>query len=211
MKWALNHMTTPNLGLVDFLDLAARLGCVGVELRNDIARPLFDGMAPDKAGALVRARGLRLVGLSQVYPFNAWSDAVEQEVRDLIALATAAGAETISLIPRNDGTGTAEGERQANLRLAMKRILPLLEAADITALVEPLGFPVSSLRQKAELADVIAALGAAHRYKIVHDTFHHTLAGGGEIFPALHRHRAHLRPWSIRPCRSTRCRTRTGC
>ncbi len=183
MLWALNHMTTPTLGYEDFLDLAARLGCTGVEVRNDIARPLFDGMAPDKAGALVRARGLRLVGLSQVYPFNAWSDAVEQEVRDLIALATAAGAETISLIPRNDGTGTAEGERQANLRLAMKRILPLLEAADITALVEPLGFPVSSLRQKAELVAVIDALGAKGRYKLVHDTFHHTLAGGGAYYP----------------------------
>ncbi|MEZ5769455.1 MAG: hypothetical protein R3D80_18635 [Paracoccaceae bacterium] len=73
MKWALNHMTTPNLGYEDFLDLAVKLGCVGVEVRNDIDLPLFDGMDPGDAGALARSRGLRLVGLSQVYPFNTWS------------------------------------------------------------------------------------------------------------------------------------------
>ena len=183
MKWALNHMTTPNLGYEDFLDLARKLGCVGVEVRNDIDRPLFDGMDPAAAGDLVRSKGLRLVGLSQVYPFNTWSPEVEQEVRDLIAIAKASGAETISLIPRNDGTQTAEGERQANLRLAMKEVLPMLEEADMVALVEPLGFPVSSLRQKSELVDTIDALGAGDRFKLVHDTFHHTLAGGGDYYP----------------------------
>ncbi len=183
MKWALNHMTTPNLGFEAFLDLAVKLGCVGVEARNDIDRPLFDGVDPADAGALARARGLRLVGLSQVYPFNTWSAAIAQEVRDLIATAKAAGAETISLIPRNDGTQTGEGERQANLRLAMKEVLPMLDAADMIALVEPLGFPISSLRQKSELVDTIEALGAAHRFKLVHDTFHHTLAGGGAYYP----------------------------
>jgi len=185
MKWALNHMTTPNLGYEDFLDLAVKLGCVGVEVRNDIARPLFDGMGTAEAGALARAKGVRLVGLSQVYPFNTWSAAIEQEVRDLIATAKAAGAETISLIPRNDGTQTGEGERQAKLRLAMKQVLPMLDAADMTALIEPLGFAVSSLRQKSELVDTIEALDAKNRYKLVHDTFHHTLAGGGAFYPAF--------------------------
>ncbi|WP_127900524.1 TIM barrel protein [Solirhodobacter olei] len=184
MLKALNHITTPGLGYEAFLDLAAQLGCIGVEVRNDIARPLFDGMDPAEAGRLARAKGLRLLGLSQVYPFNSWSDAIAAEVRALIATAKAAGAETISLIPRNDGTGTANGERQANLRLAMKETLPMLQEADLVALVEPLGFPVSSLRQKSELVDVIEALGAQAHFKLVHDTFHHALAGGGPIFPA---------------------------
>jgi len=185
MQWALNHMTTPNLGFEAFLDLASRLGCTGVEVRNDIARPLFDGLDAAEAGKIARDKGLRLVGLSQVYPFNSWSDAIAREVRDLIATAKAAGAETISLIPRNDGTQTAEGERQANLRLALKQVLPMLEEADMFALVEPLGFLRSSLRQKAELADVIDALDARKRFRLVHDTFHHTLAGGGAYYPDL--------------------------
>lgn len=184
MKTALNHMTVPYLGYADFLSLAAALGCVGVEVRNDIARPLFDGLAPRDAGSMAADLGLRLVGLSQVYPFNAWSDEIDQKVRALIATATAAGAETISLIPRNDGTGVSNGERQANLRIALKATVPMLRDAGMTGLVEPLGFWRSSLRSKAELVEVIDALGARDCVKIVHDTFHHALAGGGPIYPA---------------------------
>lgn len=182
MKRALNHMTTPSLGYEAFLDLARSVGCMGVELRNDIARALFDGMEPAAAGAMARDKGLRIVGLSQVYPFNDWSDAVSVQVQALIATAREAGAETISLIPRNDGAGTGNGERHANLRIALKAIKPMLEDAGLCALVEPLGFLRSSLRSKQDLVDTIEALGARKQFKLVHDTFHHTLAGGGPIF-----------------------------
>ncbi|WP_292312308.1 TIM barrel protein, partial [Marivivens sp.] len=92
-------------------------------------------------------------------------------------------AETISLIPRNDGTQNANGERQANLRIALKEIKPMLEDSGMVALVEPLGFLRSSLRSKQELIDTIVSLNATNQFKIVHDTFHHTLAEGGPIFP----------------------------
>ena len=187
MKKALNQMTTPHLGFAAFLDLARALGCVGVEARNDmdaLGRPLFDGMAPAEAGQMVRDRGLRLVGLSQVYPFNARDTSRKDEVATLIATAKAAGAETISLIPRNDGAGAGNGERQANLRIALKDIYPMLVAADMVALVEPLGFGRSSLRSKQELVDTIVALGISDRVKLVHDTFHHALAGGEDFYPA---------------------------
>ena len=176
-------MTTPGLGYGAFLDLAASLRCVGVEVRNDIDRPLFDGLAPQEAGQMARDKGLRLVGLSQVYPFNSWSDAIAAEVRALIATATASGAETISLIPRNDGTGLGNGERHANLRIALKAVKPMLADTGLVALVEPLGFMRCSLRSKADLVDTIEALDAGGQFKLVHDTFHHTLAGGGPIFP----------------------------
>lgn len=182
MKRALNHMTVPNLGYESFLDLAVSLECVGVEVRNDLGRPLFDGMDPIAAGRMAQDKGLRLVGLSQVYPFNSWSDAIAAEVRDLIAIAKACGAETISLIPRNDGTETGNGERHANLRIALKNIKPMIEDAGLIALIEPLGFPRSSLRSKQDAVETINALDAAHVFKIVHDTFHHTLAEGGPIF-----------------------------
>lgn len=84
MQTALNHMTTPGLSFVDFLDLAAQLGCVGVEVRNDIDRPLFDGMDAGEAGGLASDRGLRILGLSQVYPFNTWDAERETAVRSLI-------------------------------------------------------------------------------------------------------------------------------
>lgn len=184
MKRALNHMTVPHLGFEPFLTLASALDCVGVEVRNDLDRPLFDGIDAVTAGQMVRNSGLRLVGLSQVYPFNSWSADIEAKVRDLIGIATACGAETISLIPRNDGTECGNGERHANLRIALKNIKPMVEEAGLIALVEPLGFPRSSLRSKQDLVDTIEALDASHVFRIVHDTFHHTLAGGGPIFPA---------------------------
>ena len=184
MKTALNQMTVRRLDYAAFLDLARDLGCIGVEVRNDLGRPLFDGIAPERAGEMARDRGLRLLGMSEVYAFNSWSPEIRAKVETLLAAAKASGAETISLIPRNDGTQTGDGERQANLRLALKEILPLLEAADMVALVEPLGFGRSSLRSKQELVAAIEALGAESRYKLVHDTFHHTLAEGGPLFPA---------------------------
>ncbi|MFT3973386.1 MAG: TIM barrel protein [Amaricoccus sp.] len=185
MKTALNQMTTPTLPFAAFLDLAASLGCVGVEARNDLGRPLFDGAAPAEAGAMVRDRGLRLLGVSQVYPFNAWSDAIAAEVAQLIAAAGAAGGETVSLIPRNDGTETGEAERRANLARALAGAKPLLADAGMVALVEPLGFPRSSLRSKAELVAAIDAIDGRGVFRLVHDTFHHTLAGGGAMFPKL--------------------------
>lgn len=184
MKRAINQATAPGRSYEKFLDLARRLGCVGVEPRNDLPRPLFDGMDPAEAGRMARDRGLRLVGLSQVYPFNNWSDERAQEVTSLITTARAAGAEAVSLVPRVDGRGIADGERQANLRFVLAEILPMLRGADVIGLVEPIGFTASSLRHKAELVEVIEALDARDDIKLVHDTFQHVLAGDGEIFPA---------------------------
>lgn len=184
MHFALNQMTVPNMPFGDFVTLARALGCTGVEARNDLGRPLFDGMDAAEAGQMIRDHGLRLVGLSQVYPFNSWSEEIAAETRTLIDVATACGAETISLIPRNDGTQTGNGERHANLRIALKAIRPMVEDAGLVALVEPLGFARSSLRFKQELVETIEALDAGGAFRIVHDTFHHALSGGGPLFPA---------------------------
>lgn len=189
INFALNHMTAPRLSCRAFLDLAASLGCGGVELRNDLAdkgltdAPFFDGEAPAAVGDYARAKGLRLLGLSEAYGFNAWSDAMRAKVQLLLDQANKAGAEAISLIPRNDGPDYAEGERDAALRHALSEILPMLEEADMVALVEPLGFTMSSLRRKADAVAAIRAVGGAARFKLVHDTFHHTLAGETEFFP----------------------------
>ncbi len=182
-KFGLNQMTMPDTPFDAFVETAARLGCVGVEMRNDLGRPVFDGLSAREAGRKVRAHGLRLLGLSQVQPFNQWSDVIATETRVLIETAQAAGAEAILLIPCNDGTGLDKTARRSNLTRALEAVLPMLEDADMNAMVEPLGFSSSSLRSKAELIDAIDAIGAGSRIKMVHDTFHHTLADGGAIYP----------------------------
>ncbi len=183
MQRALNHMTVAGLGFARAVDLAAQLGCVGIEARNDLPQPLFDGMAPEAARDLLASRGLRLLALAEVKRFNDWSDDKAAEARALMRIAVAAGAEAVSLIPRNDGLGLGNGERQANLRVALRNLGPMLEDHGLLGLVEPLGFEVCALRYKSEAIDAIEGLGAAGCFRLVHDTFHHHLAGGGPLYP----------------------------
>ena len=181
--FALNHMTVARLGYVHLLDLAADLGCVGVEVRNDLPQPLFDGIDPVKAGDMARAKGLRLLAVAEVKRFNDWSDTKASDALALMKTAQAAGAEAVSLIPRNDNLGMGNGERQAALRVALKALRPMLEDHGLVGMVEPLGFEICALRHKSEAVDAIEATGGKGRFKLVHDTFHHALAHGGPFFP----------------------------
>lgn len=184
ISFALNHMTVAKLSYAALVDLAANLGCVGIEVRNDLPQPLFDGMSPEAAGDLARSRTLRLLAVAEVKRFNDWSADKAAEALALMRIAKAAGAEAVSLIPRNDNLGTGNGERQAALRVALKALKPMLEDHDLVGMVEPLGFEICALRHKSEAVDAFEALNAAGRFMLVHDTFHHTLAGGGPIYPA---------------------------
>lgn len=189
LSFALNQITAPRLTCKEFIQLAKRLGCSGVELRNDLRdkrlceRAFFDGESPKDVGAYVRENGMRLLGLSEVYAFNRWSDEIREKIARLIGEAVASGAETISLIPSNDGRTESDDARLDALRNALSRILPMLAGTDLIALVEPLGFPTSSLRHKSEAIAAIKAVEGDARYKLVHDTFHHHLASEREFFP----------------------------
>ncbi|MEH7830392.1 TIM barrel protein [Gemmobacter denitrificans] len=182
LKFALNHMTVAKASFRDMVALATSLGCVGVEARNDLPQPLFDGMRPEAARDILAASGLRLLALAEVKRFNDWSNDKATEALALMKIAKAAGAEAVSLIPRNDNLGMGNGERQATLRVALKALKPMLEDHGLVGLVEPLGFETCALRYKAEAVEAIEAVGGTGRFKLVHDTFHHTLADGGPIF-----------------------------
>ena len=183
IHFALNHMTVARLSFRELVALSKDLGCVGIEVRNDLPQPLFDGMDPAEAGAFVRENGLRLLAVAEVKRFNDWSADKEAEALALIQIARAAGAEAVSLIPRNDNLGMGNGERQANLRVALKALKPMLEDHGLIGMVEPLGFEICALRTKSEAVEGIEAVGGKGRFKLVHDTFHHTLAHGGPLFP----------------------------
>ncbi len=180
---ALNHMTVARMSYRQLVETAAALGCTGIEVRNDLPQPLFDGMDPAAAGDLARSRGLRILALAEVKRFNDWSPTKAAEALALMQIAVACGAEAVSLIPRNDNLGMGNGERQANLRIALRDLKPMLEDHNLIGLVEPLGFEICALRYKSEAVEAIEALGATGRFKLVHDTFHHHLAHGGPIYP----------------------------
>lgn len=183
LPFALNHMTAPRLGWEAFADLAARIGCIGVEFRNDLPGVLFDGADTATVKAGMKARGLRVLGLAQLTMFNDWSEARRDQAEALMQIAAGIGAEGIALIPRNDNQGNADGVRQSALKTALRELLPMLRTYGLKGMVEPLGFEICSLRSKAEAVECIEALSGADTLKIVHDTFHHHLVGGGPIFP----------------------------
>ena len=83
------------------------------------------------------------------------------------------------MCPLNEGKPVP----QEALVEALIAIKPILMAHGIKGLVEPLGFGVSSLRRKADAIAAIKAAGGEGVFKLVHDTFHHHLAGETEFYP----------------------------
>jgi 2-keto-myo-inositol isomerase len=176
-------MAAPQLGLAEFFALASRLGIEQVEIRNDIAgKPILDGAAPATVKSAAENAGVAIITINALQRFNDWNATREREAIALADYARACSAKAIILVPVNDGSGRADGERQRNLRTALAALKLILADRGIVGLVEPLGFEVCSLRRKSEAVEAIDAVGGA--FKIVHDTFHHHLAGETAIFPA---------------------------
>ncbi|WP_375691781.1 TIM barrel protein [Pseudooceanicola sp. LIPI14-2-Ac024] len=172
---ALNQKTAGHVPFADFLDLAAGLGCVGVEPRNDLGRPIFDGLSPAQARGLAADRGLRLLSLCEVYGFNAWSDETEARIATLVDLAEASGAEAVSLIPSVDDRPVLEIEE------ALRRTAPLFAGRAVTPLVEVIGFASSTLSRKRRLVDAMDRVGGP--FRLIHDTFQHAISGERDLFP----------------------------
>jgi 2-keto-myo-inositol isomerase len=184
MKFALNHMVAPRLDAARFFELAKSLGIDAVEIRNDLAgNAILDGTPPAGIKQLAAEHGIEIISINALQRFNDWTPGREREARELIDYAATCGARALVLVPVNDGSGRADGERQQNARRALEGLKPLLEAADIIGLVEPLGFGICSLRSKREAVEAIDAVGGRGRFRLVHDTFHHHLAGEPALFP----------------------------
>ncbi|MGJ7041184.1 2-keto-myo-inositol isomerase [Shinella sp. BE166] len=186
LTFALNHMTAPALTLDAFFALAVSLGMTAVEIRNDLdGNAILDGTTPDEVKALAARHGVTIISINALQRFNEWSPTRAAEAKELIDYASACGARALVLVPKNDGTGQADGERQANLREALTALKPLLDATGIIGLVEPLGFEICSLRSKREAVEAIKAVGGEQTFRLVHDTFHHHLAGEPDLFADL--------------------------
>lgn len=184
LLFAINHITCPRLRYDELLQLAGALGCQAVQLRNDLGRPLFDGDAPALVKQKLDDAGLRLLSLAEVKRFNdTHGDRVEQAKR-LIDIAVACGAEAVSLIPTNDADFQPDANRRRdNLKAILEQLAGPIADAGLRGMVEPLGFSISSLRSKAEAVAVIDELDLWQVYRLVHDSFHHYLAGEANVYP----------------------------
>ncbi|PRD57698.1 TIM barrel protein [Phyllobacterium myrsinacearum] len=182
--FAINHMVTPALRPQAFFELARAIGVRDVEIRNDLTgNAIIDGTPAADIGAQAAAAGVKIATINALQRFNEWTPEREKEAIELADYARDAGAAALVLVPVNDGTGQEDGARQANLRAALTALKPILTARGLFGFVEPLGFEICSLRSKREAVEAIEAVGGEDTFRIVHDTFHHHLAGEPALFP----------------------------
>jgi 2-keto-myo-inositol isomerase len=185
LGFALNHIAAPRLRFPQFLDLAQSLGVREVEIRNDLPGvEIADGTDPAKVRAEAEARGMTILSINALYPFDRWDAALAEKAKQLAGYAAACGAKALVLCPLNEvGDPRSGAQRQDDLHAALRALQPILREHGLTGLVEPLGFPESALRLKRVAVDAIDAVGGAETFKLVHDTFHHYLASEREFFP----------------------------
>jgi 2-keto-myo-inositol isomerase len=175
---ALNRIAAPRAPLARFLGLAGSLGLDQVELRNDLAGgSVTDELHADEVAQLAAEEGVKVITINALQRFNlaAALPAVKQELEALAATARVLGCPAIVLCPNNDAADRRTPEQmQRETAAALVALRPTLERAGLHGLVEPLGFPESSLRSGRLALEAIDTAGG-ECFRIVHDTFHHAL------------------------------------
>jgi 2-keto-myo-inositol isomerase len=178
-------MVAPSRSIIGLLELANSLGLGAIELRNDIGpHSITSRQQAAEAGRAAKTFGIEIISINALQRFNEWSDQRAREAEVLANMAKAAAARGLVLCPVNaaDDKATPE-EKRRQLRAALGALAPILRDRGLLGLVEPLGFTTCSLRSKREAAEAIDEVGVADVMRLVHDTFHHHLAGEPEFFP----------------------------
>lgn len=184
MRFALNHMADPKLDFTAFARLARDLGVNEVEIRNDLPGvPMQDGTPPAAIREAAAAAGVRILTINALQRFEDWNDTRAAEAETLAAYAQACGAEALVMCPTNDRSDRrSEAERADGLRRALVALRTVLKRHGVRGFVEPLGFEECALRLKRTAVDAIDATASGDVLFVLHDTFHHFLAGETEFF-----------------------------
>ncbi|MDL4914287.1 MAG: TIM barrel protein [Enterobacterales bacterium endosymbiont of Blomia tropicalis] len=179
-RFCINRKIAPALTLEAFFQLVQRLGLSKVELRNDMASgKVMDDLSPQQLCALTEKYNVEIVTINALYPFNRTDDALMEKAEALLKEAQRIGAKALVMCPLNEGILISSQQT----REAMQKLAPRFEHYGVQGLVEPLGFPVSSLRSAVQAQQLIRE--AKVPFRLVLDTFHHHLYENAEQeFPA---------------------------
>ena len=185
IRFAINRISAPNQSFADFAAMCKRLGIEAIELRNDLKGvELTDGTPAKAIGAVAKATGLTIRSINALQRFEKFDAAREAEAIALADYCVASGTEALVLCPTNDLRDTRSPEqRRADLVDALRKLKPILESRGLVGLVEPLGFEECAVRRKSQAVRAFEEIGAGSTFRLVHDTFHHFLAGEGLFFP----------------------------
>ena len=187
IRFALNRMSAPNMPYAEFAAMSRRLGAGAVEIRNDLKGvELTDGTPARQVADATTGNGLTLRSINALQRFEQFDAAREAEAVELAKYAVASGTQALVLCPTNDTRDARSAEqRHADLVNALTKLQPILADHGLTGLVEPLGFEECAVRRKSQAVRAFDELGAKARstFRLVHDTFHHHLAGEALFFP----------------------------
>lgn len=185
IPFSINRISAPRIPFADFAAMAKRLGVPAIEIRNDLPEAeMVNGAKAADIGAAAKLQGLTIRSINALQRFEQFDAKRLQEAQDMIAYAVACGAEALVLCPTNDlrDHRTAD-QRHLDLVNALTQLKPLLDKAGLVGLVEPLGFEECAVRRKSQAVRAIDEIGGGNTFQLVHDTFHHHLAGEGLFFP----------------------------
>ncbi len=169
-RFCINRKIAPNLDIETFFRLVQRLGLNKVELRNDMpSGKVTDDLSHEQVRTLAKRYGMEIITINAVYPFNRMDDDLLNRAEGLMKEAQAIGAHALVLCPLNDGQPISVDKTIA----ALQKLAPLFKRYGIEGLVEPLGFPQSSLRSAVQTQALLR--DAQVPFKVLIDTFHHHL------------------------------------
>jgi 2-keto-myo-inositol isomerase len=187
IPFSINRISAPRIPFGDFTALVKRLGVGAIEIRNDLPEAeMVNGAKAADIGAAAKAQGLTIRSINALQRFEQFDAKRLHEAQDMIAYAVECGAEALVLCPTNDlRDKRSADQRHLDLVHALQQLKPLLDKAGLIGLVEPLGFEECAVRRKSQAVRAIREIGGEDTFKLVHDTFHHHLAGEGLFFPEL--------------------------
>jgi 2-keto-myo-inositol isomerase len=187
IRFALNRISASTMPLAAFAAMAQRLGVQAIEIRNDLAGvELADGTPAPAVAAAASAHGLKVRSINALQRFDQYDEAREAEARALVRYAVESGTQALVLCPTNTRKDLRSAEqRHADLVHALRRLQPLLDDNGLIGLVESLGFEECAVRRKSQAVRAICEVGGNATFALVHDTFHHHLAGENTFFPEL--------------------------
>jgi 2-keto-myo-inositol isomerase len=174
-RFCINRKIAPTLSLEAFFQLVQRLGLSKVELRNDMSGgKVRDELSVSELRTLTDKYHIEIVTINALYPFNRIDEALMTKADALLQEAKAIGAKALVMCPLNEGIEITPEQTLA----ALKVLAPRFAEYGIQGLVEPLGFPVSSLRSAVQTQKLIQQANVP--FKVLLDTFHHHLYENAE-------------------------------
>ena len=184
IKFCLNRISAPRLSWVEFVALCTRLEVDAAEIRNDLnGIELADGALADAVAAVAATAKLTLRSINALQRFDQFDAQREREANALAQWASDCGVQALVLCPTNSRSDRRNAaDRHEDLVAAIKALLPILTRHGLQGLIEPLGFEECALRRKSDALRAILEAGGEGCYRLVHDTFHHRLAGEEAYF-----------------------------